>query len=576
MKRTSIGALCLALCAAALPGAAPPAAPRAPAQADDTQDVLYVGQPYPVLIRLHLRVDGRSALGHWEACLEKLFRYLDHNNSGALDRVEAARAPTPQQMNQFFQGAGYFFRNLRARPGMAQVSFAELDQDRDGQVSLDEFRDYYLRNGAGAVQLQNAFANLSPGGRDPLTDVVFSMLDTNRDGKLSRAELDAAEKVLMRHDVDDNELVSRQELGLAGALDERRRLAEIQLALARGLRLQGGPSSLMLVARDNGRRAAGKLDIARDVLARYDRDRDGKLSREEIGFPQDLFDRLDRNRDGKLDVLELVRWVKAKPAGEFTVQLQSATVRRGRQVLPRQPVRRSVDMSVTLEGVRINVVPRPVAPVFFNTAGLESQFNQLDAAKRGFITRKQVEPRQYANLRGLFDLADRNGDGRLTRQEVKDYLALVAGLRGAQVNLSIVATGQGLFEMLDANGDGQLSIRELRNAWKRLAPLDRDGDGCISRSEFPFQFQLTVGQSAAAYAALPPTLSVRSGRPGPRQPARGPLWFRKMDRNGDGDVSLREWLGTREQFDEIDTDRDGLISVEEAEAYDVRVRRKSE
>jgi hypothetical protein len=49
-----------------------------------------------------------------------------------------------------------------------------------------------------------------------------------------------------------------------------------------------------------------------------------------------------------------------------------------------------------------------------------------------------------------------------------------------------------------------------------------------------------------------------------------------MDRNGDGDVSLREWLGTREQFDAIDTDRDGLISVEEAEAYDTRARRKGE
>ena len=61
---------------------------------------------------------------------------------------------------------------------------------------------------------------------------------------------------------------------------------------------------------------------------------------------------------------------------------------------------------------------------------------------------------------------------------------------------------------------------------------------------------------------------------GPQVAPRGPLWFRKMDRNGDGDVSRKEWLGTPEQFDAIDTDRDGLISADEAEAYDARVRKR--
>jgi hypothetical protein len=37
-----------------------------------------------------------------------------------------------------------------------------------------------------------------------------------------------------------------------------------------------------------------------------------------------------------------------------------------------------------------------------------------------------------------------------------------------------------------------------------------------------------------------------------------------MDRNTDGDVSWNEFLGPRENFDELDADKDGLIDADEA------------
>jgi hypothetical protein len=45
-----------------------------------------------------------------------------------------------------------------------------------------------------------------------------------------------------------------------------------------------------------------------------------------------------------------------------------------------------------------------------------------------------------------------------------------------------------------------------------------------------------------------------------------------MDRNHDGDVSRREFLGPREVFARIDADGDELIDAEEAEKADVVMR----
>jgi hypothetical protein len=47
-----------------------------------------------------------------------------------------------------------------------------------------------------------------------------------------------------------------------------------------------------------------------------------------------------------------------------------------------------------------------------------------------------------------------------------------------------------------------------------------------------------------------------------------------MDRHRDGDVSRKEVLFGEDLFRQIDTDGDGLISVEEAERYDAKMRQR--
>src|SRR5206468_10383009 len=101
-----------------------------------------------------------------------------------------------------------------------------------------------------------------------------------------------------------------------------------------------------------------------------------------------------------------------------------------------------------------------------------------------------------------------------------------------------------------------------RKAWSRVASLDSSETGVIERSMIPRQYALQLSQgNVNGFSRAAPAVAVRPpGDRVPQQPgtASGPLWFRKMDRNGDGDIPRREWLGSKEDFDKIDANGDGF------------------
>jgi Ca2+-binding EF-hand superfamily protein len=570
----AVGPLVVGLAAWTATPAAPPAAGP-----DDFQDLVYLGESRPVFLRLRVHLNGKPFGAAWEAWVQKLFQYFDRDGDGVLSPSEAVRAPRADFLRQQLEG-GLGVADESASVGQ----LSEYGPDvMDRRVTLAQFTAYYQRGGFGPLRL--ALAAEQEAG-DALTEALFRHLDRDGDGKLSKEEVAAAATLLEKLDYDDDEMLSAQELAPS-------------TTPAVGRPVRGGreprPNEAAFLAISPG---APPQELTRALLERYDRDRNRKLSRAEIGLDPETFKRLDVNGDGQLDANELAKFVQRAPDLEVLVRLGSGARRlpvaeiaggilialpggaeagRGLTVLSPdgqaaplagavRPVGRD-DLTVTLADAVLDLSRGAPSPSAFqqNRQFYLTQFRTADSEKRGFVERRQLRGDQAQILLGLFPFADRDGDGKLTEKELQAYLDLLTEGANCFTVLRIADRGRGLFEAMDANGDGRLGLRELRTAWSRLAPWDRDGDGFLARTEVPRRFQLVVGAGAAAGPARP-------ARPVP--PTAGPVWFRKMDRNGDGDVSPREFLGTPEEFRRIDTDGDGLIDAQEATRADEWFRKR--
>jgi Ca2+-binding EF-hand superfamily protein len=319
------------------------------------------------------------------------------------------------------------------------------------------------------------------------------------------------------------------------------------------------------------------------LIRRYDRDGKGRLSRAEVGFDRELFDHLDTNHDGQLDEGELARWPERPADLELLVPLKANepafTVIPGDGGRPRGlagATRLVPDgtLFVHLPGLRLEMFSLEAAGGRGRQIrdNLRAQFQAADANRDGVLDGREMYQPPFTFV-GVSRVADRDGDGKLSSRELSDYLAVQAKLVTASTFFTFVNRGRSLFEFLDSNRDGRLSRRELATAWQRLEPWDGDGDGLLTRAEVPQQYFLAVGHGRGPLGESGGgTDAARAFRPKARPV--GPLWFRKMDRNGDGDVSPGEFLGTAEQFRRLDADGDGLISVEEAQQAERQFRQK--
>jgi Ca2+-binding EF-hand superfamily protein len=574
--------------------AAPAAAPGRVVKGEGWQEFVFLGESRPVLIRLNARVDGKSVHAAWSDFMRDLFAYLDVNGDGVLSKEEAERAPSIEQFLSAGLGA-----NGRGG-GLDKPTPAALDLDRDGKVTLAELASWYRADGfapfsvrmtpsgAGALAMSPFGGPPEPGPQE-VADAIFKLLDRNGDGRLSKEELAAAPAVLLRLDEDQDEIITTREL-----VPNPKRSGNLFGAAMRmgGKRPSGANVRKILIPLPTPGQAPP--DLASAMLQRYGKKSARTLSRVDLGLDESTFRRLDADGDGKLDAKELAAFVTRPADLELTVRLGDREEKEEAiQVAPGGTLGAKarkmgelalLDLGATRLDLKAGEKEENDYSSFTDLIRQQmlAQFRQADKDNNGYLDAKEAAANQV--YRNVFKAMDRDGDGKLYEKEVlaylKEYQKIQAKATASCVSLVLAGESRGLFDLLDVNRDKKLSVRELRGAVGLLKQLDHKGRGYLTRADLPRTYALTVGPGpgqeslgqAAAFAAI---YRVSDSTRGEGRGGAGPVWFRKMDRNRDGDVSRKEWLFSQELFDKIDTDGDGLISVEEAERYDAQ-RRKQE
>ena len=253
------------------------------------------------------------------AFFDRALRSGDGDGDGALNAAEFAKAFSAGRDSDRERDS-----RPRRRPGSSSGSrstpyaagfIKRLDKDGDGKVSSEELPETYRarlggkfeefdKNKDGALNQQEVAAMLTasnssrrpsgtpsrdsdrprPSSRDaaqPSQDGLFAILDRDRDGKLSRRELEAAGSILARLDRDKDGSVSKREI--AAVASDR------------------APSSRS--SRERSSRERDSRGGISSYAKRLDKNNDGKITREEASGPiKERFDRLDEDGDGILKV----------------------------------------------------------------------------------------------------------------------------------------------------------------------------------------------------------------------------------------------------------------------------------
>ena len=382
-------------------------------------------------------------------------------------------------------------------------------------------------------------------------------MDTDKDKSLDAQELAAAPARLKSRDADDNDVLDAAEItgqpqtgAVRVAVDSRAVQAAVGAVLLGPAATQDGVYILILQRYKNAddKLAAGCFPQFPALFAALDKDGDGKIAAGEILGLNDVPPHVELTVD--LAVRRAGEGLKFKSLGRGATEAQRAAKDgqkpNASEGLPSRRAARRADFAGRQR-----------------QRGVPAEFRVDRGIAAGAVRRqRQRLPGSHRKRRtSQFELFDENEDGKAYPAEITAGYARQYAPQATQVVANVVNQGNSLFQTLDASGDGRLGLRELRAAAERIAALDKNADGVIGGTEIPETINVTFALGGNSPAGLVVRLAgAMPGAAAPRPASGGPEWFTRMDRNGDGDVTLKEFLGDEADFKRLDTNGDGFLS----------------
>ena len=252
-----------------------------PAAADESQQNRRMQQAETMRFRaMDRNGDGRVTRQEWRGSVES-FRVHDWNNDGVLSGDEVRPgALRPRDANDFDP------RRSRDYADWTEEAFADLDHNRDGRITKDEWHydnEAWLRADRNRDNVLTRTEFVGDATSDLDRDDRFEYLDANNNGRIDRSEWHGTRDAFEWLDRDNNGSLSRAEI----------------------------------VGESTG--------ADTDTFVSLDVNRDGRLSQDEWHWSRRSFLRQDTNRDGVVN------------REEFTAPVDEATGTTGRTVRRNEP-----------------------------------------------------------------------------------------------------------------------------------------------------------------------------------------------------------------------------------------------